>query len=94
MSIALGMTVANIALFTILGLYFDQVIPNEFGNKRHWLLCLHRSKKQNSRLSNKMVEQEAEEEQIDYRSELSEKTHKKMRSTGGRVEEVDAQFRE
>jgi hypothetical protein len=39
------MECVNIIIFTVLGLYLDQVIPNEFGKKRHWLLCLHRENK-------------------------------------------------
>jgi ATP-binding cassette, subfamily A (ABC1), member 3 len=43
--IAILMTLANILIFTVLALYLDQVIPNEFGKKRHPLLCLMRAKK-------------------------------------------------
>ncbi len=45
MRISLGMTLVNLIIFLVLAIYFDQVIPNEFGKKRHWLLCLHREKK-------------------------------------------------
>lgn len=30
----------SLAVFIILFLYLDQVIPNEFGNKKHPLFCL------------------------------------------------------
>jgi hypothetical protein len=46
------MELVNIILFTVFGLYFDQVIPNDIGKKRHWLLCLHREKKGSALASN------------------------------------------
>jgi ATP-binding cassette subfamily A (ABC1) protein 3 len=42
MKASIGMIVVNILLFGILAVYLDQVLPNEYGKKRHPLLCLHR----------------------------------------------------
>ena len=38
--IQMYMTIINIIIFVILGLYLDQVFPNEFGRKKHPLFFL------------------------------------------------------
>jgi ATP-binding cassette subfamily A (ABC1) protein 3 len=39
------MTAVNIIIFGLLAVYLDQVIPNEFGKKRHPLFCIRRAQK-------------------------------------------------
>jgi ATP-binding cassette subfamily A (ABC1) protein 3 len=46
-SIYIGMTFVNIIFFLILGLYLDQVFPNEFGKKKHplfFIKCFFKNK--------------------------------------------------
>ena len=38
--IQIYMTVINICVFVILGLYLDQVFPNEWGHKKHPLFFI------------------------------------------------------
>jgi ATP-binding cassette subfamily A (ABC1) protein 3 len=83
------MIAVNIIIFTMLALYLDQVIPNEFGKKRHPLLCLHRERR--TRIS-----PEGGVEYIDDEGD-NENLNKAMQNShrlSANVEEVDAQYRE
>jgi len=51
--------VIDIVVFFVLALYLDQVLPSEFGIRKHPLLCLHRNKKKRTRKVS-ILETEAE----------------------------------
>jgi ATP-binding cassette subfamily A (ABC1) protein 3 len=80
------MITVNILIFTVLALYLDQVIPNEFGKKRHPLLCLHREKRRRTT----PVEYVADDVDIENLNKVLQDSDK----LSGNVEEVDAQYRE
>lgn len=54
----------DVVAFFLLALYLDQVLPSEFGIRKHPLLCLHRSKKKRARRVSVDLRRETEAEEI------------------------------
>ncbi|KAL4489354.1 hypothetical protein ABPG72_019009 [Tetrahymena utriculariae] len=74
-AINIYMNIINISIFIVLGLYFDQVFPNDFGKKRHplffisWILEKKLSPEEKKR---KFLEKVDDEQSFDFNENFEE----------------------